>query len=272
MQAQDRKNVNYKVQYNSTCTTAAAPDPLPLNASSFATALDIMQTAAMMDTIYEFSVTYGTIGYYVDAIGGISSAGTCYWDFYVVSGGVERAPDVGVAAYVPGNNFDVILRYEQEVDSPTITTTYNIEHQSPCTRPSNQGVRVTTPPGSTALGVMERAVLHNGSMYGFATNYAAFPGSIPPLYGYIIKQVGGVSENGSCRWTVHVTPRNGNEFQLSVPVSAYILPETEYILTLRLSEQQPLATTTTTTTNGAMVIIVHVAIAIREKLRFCGGS
>lgn len=257
MQAQEQKDVNYRVEYNSTCSGGPSvnPDPLPLTVSAFDTALHIMEQAATMDGSYQFSATFseadGTVGYFVESIGGTSSDAPCYWNFYVQSGGVEVAPSVGVDAYVPGNNFDVIMRYEPAVSSPSITTTYVIEHPDrACTSatPPNT-IRITTPTGSTALHIMEEAVRENGPMYRFATRYSA----VGSGYGYTVWQVGNVSNSGNCDWAVFVTAPNGVESPLSEPVSVYTLPATEYTLTLKFSEASVTTDSVATTRGGAIV-------------------
>lgn len=263
VQAQNQKNINFLVEYsqaNGTCGGVNL-DPLTLTVSDFSTVLGIMEAAARRGTIYEFSTTFteadGNTGYSVDSIGNTRNAPPCYWLYYVQSGGVELTPTVGIAEYVPGNNFRVILRYREVLSSTQkITTSYEIQHlDSVCTSatPPSQ-LSITTPTESTALDVMEEAVRENGRLYRFSTEYVSFlAGSTGQSYGHVIRQVGGVAENGSCYWAAFVTTPSGNESGLSVPVSAYTLPGDGYTLTLRFVELQQQLTTASTTRSGTKV-------------------
>ena len=119
MQAQNQKNVVYQVEYseqNGTCGGVNF-DPLSLTVPVFSTVLDIMEIAARMGQNYQFVITFtevnGNAAYTVDAINNTRSEPPCYWSYVVQSGEEERAPRVGIAEYVPGNDFRVILRYGQ---------------------------------------------------------------------------------------------------------------------------------------------------------------
>lgn len=255
LQVQSQKDITYLVEYsqpNGTCGGVDL-DPLLLTVSDFSTVLHIMETAAATNGArFEFSTTFteadGNTGYIVDSIGNTTNSPPCYWLYYVRSGDAEEIPSVGIAEYVPGNNFRVILRYGEVIGSRQITTRYVVQHRdSVCTSatPPNE-LRISTPADSTALDVMEEAVRENGRSYRFSTRYALFSaGAMDRSYGHVIKQVGDVAENGSCYWAAFVTTPSGEESTLSVPVSAYTLPGGGYILTLRFLElQQPISTST----------------------------
>lgn len=247
----DAQNIVYRVEYDQSCSSRIT-DSLPLaDVPVYSTALDIMKIAASMDSsLYQFSVTFtegdGSVGYYVDRIGNTRNEAPCYWNFYIDtdSGGMV-APDIGVDAYIPGNNFRVILRYEGQQARSSFNTTYVIDLDSACTMTTTYGVTVTTSNGSTALDVMEQAVRANGRMYVFSADYIALTSTLSgTVYGYSIKQVNGIAQEGTCSWAVFVTTPSGVESALSLPLSEYIIPQNGYTLTLRFSEAQVVPTTT----------------------------
>ena len=209
MQAQNQKNVIYKVEYseqNGTCGGVNF-DPLSLTVPVFSTVLDIMEIAARMGQNYQFVITFtevnGNAAYTVDAINDTRSEPPCYWSYVVQSGEKERAPRVGIAEYVPGNDFRVILRYGQ-LHANGIATSYTIEHPDPvCTSatPPSRLSAINTPLGSTAMDVMEEAVRENGHSYRFSTEYVLFmigvDGVSEKSYGHVVRQIGDVAENNS---------------------------------------------------------------------------
>lgn len=212
----------------------------------------------MMNPIYQFATTFtevdGNTRYIVDAINNIRNEPPCNWSYFVRSGEEERMPRVGIEEYVPGNDFQVILRYGEDLTNG-ISTTYIIEHPDPVctsdTSPSQLTV-INTPSGSTAMDVMEEAVRENGLSYQFSTEYilSRTMGS-EPRYGHVVRQIGDVAENNSCYWATLVTSPSGEESPVSVPVSEFVLPGDGYTLTLRFSELQA-ATTTGSTTTGSI--------------------
>ena len=134
------KTVFYTVEYtNGTCSGMDLPSLTLSGLSDFASALDIMEEAvkrAANPQDYEFLTTFsdadGDVGYFVNSIGGTENNAPCFWIFYVRSGSQETRPNLGIADYVPGNLFEVIMRYESPVFMPdTITTTYIIDYPDP---------------------------------------------------------------------------------------------------------------------------------------------
>lgn len=208
--------MGYRIEYsepqNGTCG-GTNPAPLSITASDFSTALDIMEMAANEGMEYEFSASFfGVLGYLIDGVNGVQTEAPCSWTFYIRAGSIEIVPDIAVSDYVPGNNFEVILRYEQVMDTPFITTTYVIEYPDPlcssATPPAQ--INIARPNGSFALDVMEEAVSKNGPEYRFSVDYTAVEGG---GFGYVIEQVNGVARNGSCSWTPFLTsPGQNNNY------------------------------------------------------------
>lgn len=206
-----QKSVVYRLEFattNDTCTLGENSDPLTLTASDFSTVMDIMEQAAREGgQRYEFSATFsdgdGDVGYVIDSISGVANNAPCYWSFYIRSGEMELMPNLGVSDFVPGDNFEVIMRYEARIGTPTIMTMYIIDYPDPfCIEAAPlDAINVVTRSGSSALDVMEEAVAQGGRAYNFSVSY----GAIEESFGYVIQQLNGVAKNGSCSWTASVT-------------------------------------------------------------------
>ena len=79
-----------------------------------ATAFDVMIAAADSYNSYDFQTTYfGNTGFFVNAVNGTASVGSCFWFFYYQFPGLPvTLSQLGVSnVVVPGNGFTVILRY-----------------------------------------------------------------------------------------------------------------------------------------------------------------
>ena len=205
-----QKTVFYRVEYSQPNGTCGGTDLVPLNltVSDFTTARGVMERGVQEGgAYYQFSASFsdqdGVVDYVIDAINGTQGEPPCRWVFYVESsGGDEIAPTSGLSSYVPGNNFHVILRYETEVATPTIVTTYNIAYLDPLCAPvgltAPESIRVTTSSGgSTALDVMEEAVARGGRQYQFSVNYVSVDGG---SFGYVIDQVCTVLHADVCKY------------------------------------------------------------------------
>lgn len=256
-----QKSVLYRIEYseNGTCS-GVNPDPLNVTSSDFSTALDIMEQAAREGgRSYGFTTTFteqeGVAGYVIDAVNGRGREGGCDWSFYVQSGDETVTPDVGISIYTPGDGFEVIIRYEEQVAVATITTTYVIEYLPVCSSatPPNR-VLVTTPTVSSMFDVMEEAVARNGQRYVFTVNYDAVQEG---GFDYVILQVSGVANNGSCVWQPFVMSPGGTNSPVPLPLSEYAIPGDGYMLTLQYTEpEEPtmmVSTTVTTPSSAAKV-------------------
>ncbi len=250
MEAQ--KSVNYRVEYNDNGSCGgltSVPLSVSVSAPYFGTALDVMELAANQGEEFQFEATYTQVGVVIDSVNDTEATSECFWTFYVRSpSGMELRPNESVSEYIPGNNIEVILRYETFSPAVIISTTYTIEYpDSVCTSSTPPDtVTVATPLGSNALDVMERAVIEYGSAYGFSVNYLG-------AAGHVIKTLSGETTNVNCSWTAYVTTPSGVRTQLADSVSLYMLPDSGYTLTLRYSEPEELIVTTPRKNSGVEV-------------------
>ena len=179
--------------------------------------MDVMERAVREGgERYNFRATFsdadGDIGYVVDHLNGVDNMAPCYWAFYIRSGSNLFMPSLSVSDYVPGDNFEVIMRYEALIAAPTITTRYILDYPDPFCFDGNAPTPVTvvTRSGNSALDVMEEAVAQGGREYNFSVNYA----EVMDIFGYVIHQLNGVATNGSCSWVVTVTSPGENSIPL----------------------------------------------------------
>ena len=221
---------------------------MTLTTSDFSTILQVMEQAATLADRYLFSTTFSAqdtdAGYVIDSIDDTRAVEPCYWSVYVQSGDTEITPGVGISSYVPGDGFHVILRYEEQVEISSMATLYVIEYPDPvCTKATPpDSISVTTPTRSTALDVMVEAATVSGSDYEFSTNYMQVDAA-SSAYGYVVTQVGGVANNGSCAWVPFLVPL-GRDEEMGVAVSDLVVPGSGYMLILRYYEPEEPVTTT----------------------------
>lgn len=263
MQAQNEKTITYRVEYSSENGTCGGVDlePLTLTTSDFSTILQVMELAATQANSYLFSTTFSAqdkdAGYVVDSINNTRTVEPCYWSVYVQSGDTEIMPDVGISSYVPGDGFHVILRHEDQVDISSVTTIYVIDYpDAKCTTAMPpDSISIATPTGSTALDVMVKAATLSGSDYAFSTDYMQVASSAE-VYGYVVTQVGGVDNNGSCIWVPFLTPLGRDEV-MGVAVSDLVVPGDGYTLTLRYYEPEEPTTAPTPSSAAKVHNYVH---------------
>ena len=239
-------------------TTCGGIDASPLNITVlyFGTAFDVIREAAIQGTEYLFTASYSEErepGYTIDIINGRgrSTEPSCRWVFYVQSpDGIRIKPTQKISTYIPGQNFQIIMSYEEFSVTSVITTDYTIEYPDPtCVqRTPPDSVRVTTPIGSTAINVMEQAVAQYGQSYRFSAIYGG------SMNNYRINQLNDVATNGSCSWFAFVmTPNGGGRTPISVFLHA--LQENEMSsLILRFQEPEVPATTTDSGAKVKMII------------------
>lgn len=128
--------VYYIIEYEDVCNngTIRILQPLEVVISKGETALHVLENAMLIanESEYQFASTYfGSLGYHVHTINGISSTFgiaevPCYWSFLTKEPNSDSrvTPEVGVAHYViPGNNYTITMRYTNDFypidDGPT---------------------------------------------------------------------------------------------------------------------------------------------------------
>ena len=131
-------DVSYSVEFSSECNDKDTLGPITVSTPIYSTVLEVLQLS--VDTggsRYHFSASYfeplqnidEPEGYFIDAIDGTTTEGSCSWFFYIrTPSGTEFKPTLSVSLFrIPGEDFGVIMRFEtlQSVEEQDVTQVYS---------------------------------------------------------------------------------------------------------------------------------------------------